>query len=94
MFVNENYLDDAFEAADTIAHELKHCEQYERASNPKDELDYEFRENFLHYISPEKDYEEYENQLLEVDARNYGESAVSYTHLDVYKRQLIILMLF
>ena len=74
VFVNENYLDDAFEAADTIAHELKHCEQYERASNPKDELDYEFRENFLHYISPEKDYEEYENQLLEVDARNYGES--------------------
>ena len=74
VFVNENYLDDAFEAADTIAHELKHCEQYERASNPKDELDYEFKENFLHYISPEEDYEEYENQLLEVDARNYGES--------------------
>ena len=65
---------DSAETADTIAHESRHCWQHERADNPQIEEDYEFRENFDNYIRPEDDFYEYQNQPVEVDAREYAQN--------------------
>lgn len=71
IYINEYNMGDARETADTIAHESRHCWQHERAENPQTEQDYEFKENFEDYVSPSDDYQEYKNQPVEVDARQY-----------------------
>lgn len=60
------------EAADTIAHELWHAHQHERAENPVTELDYMYRDGFENYIGPEDDFEAYQDQLVESEARDYA----------------------
>lgn len=72
IYINEYNMGDARETADTIAHESRHCWQHERAENPQTEQDYEFKENFEDYVSPSDDYQEYKNQPVEVDARQYA----------------------
>ncbi len=71
--VNEYTLDDSKEAADTIAHELWHAYQYERAENPQTPLDYQYQYNFENYIKPEYGMEAYEEQLVEAEARAFAE---------------------
>ena len=73
MEINENMLDDSAEAADTIAHEMWHAYQQQEASNPTSEKGLEYQEGFDHYISPEYDYEGYENQMVEAEAREYAQ---------------------
>jgi len=74
IYINEHNMGDAAETADTIAHEARHCWQHERAENPLNEQDIEFKENFDDYIRPEDDYRGYKNQPVEVDARDYASS--------------------
>ena len=71
--INENMLDDSAEAADTIAHEMWHAYQQQEASDPTSEKGLEYQEGFDNYISPEYDFEAYENQMVEAEAREYAQ---------------------
>jgi hypothetical protein len=73
MEVNVNMLDDSVEAADTIAHEMWHAHQQQCAMDPASEKGREYREGFDNYISPEYDFEGYENQPVEAEAREYAQ---------------------
>ena len=73
MEVNENMLDDSAEAADTIAHELWHARQQEAAGDPSNPRAAEYQEGFDNYISPEYDFEGYQNQMVEAEARDYAQ---------------------
>ena len=73
MEINENMLGDSVEAADTIAHEMWHAYQQQEASNPASEKGREYQEGFNNYISPEYDFEGYENQPVEAEAREYAQ---------------------
>ena len=70
--VNEYMLYNSDEAADTIAHELWHCHQHERAENPQSALDFQYQHNFDNYIRPELDQQAYEDQLVEAEARAFA----------------------
>lgn len=72
LSVNEYMLENSEEAADTIAHELWHAHQHECAENPQSSRDYQYRYNFENYISPEYGQTEYENQLVEAEARAFA----------------------
>ena len=71
--INENMLDDSAEAADTIAHEMWHAFQHQEAQDPTSEKGPEYLEGFDNYISPEYDFEAYENQMVEAEARDYAQ---------------------
>jgi len=73
MEINVNMLDDSAEAADTVAHEMWHAYQEQAANDPNDPRMAEYREAFDNYISPEYDFEAYENQMLETEARDYAQ---------------------
>ena len=80
LSINEHMLYDSNEAADTIAHELWHAYQHERAMNPQSAKDYQYQYNFEHYISPKRDmfgrfvnFTEYQDQLIEAEARAFAE---------------------
>lgn len=71
--INENMLDDSAEAADTIAHEMCHAHQRQAAADPSNPRAAEYQEGFDNYISPEYDYEGYQNQPIEAEAREYAQ---------------------
>jgi len=71
--VNVNMLNDSAEAADTIAHEMWHAHQQQCALDPTSEKGREYQEGFDNYISPEYDFEGYENQMVEAEAREYAQ---------------------
>ena len=71
--VNEVMLYDNKEAADTIAHELRHTYQRERAANPQTRLDAMYAENFDMYITPRIDFQGYQDQLVESEARAFAQ---------------------
>ena len=73
MEINENMLDNSAEAADTIAHEMWHAYQQQEATDPNSEKGQEYQEGFNNYISPEYDFEGYENQMVEAEAREYAQ---------------------
>lgn len=73
LSINEYMLYQNDEAADTVAHELWHALQYQRASNPKTKLDAMYAENFNDYISYNEDFEGYQSQLLESEARAFAQ---------------------
>ena len=77
IYINRFNMGDAAETADTIAHESRHCWQHERADNPQTEQDYQFKENFGDYTRPEENFEEYLNQPVEKDARDYADAVKS-----------------
>ena len=72
LSINQFMLFDSKEAADTVAHELYHAHQYERAENPQCERDLQYRANFENYIKPQYGQETYENQLVEAEARAFA----------------------
>ena len=71
--INVNMLDDSTEAADTIAHEMWHAHQQQEALDPSSEKGREYQDGFDNYISPEYDFEGYENQMVEAEAREYAQ---------------------
>jgi hypothetical protein len=73
MEVNGNMLDNSAETADTIAHEMWHAYQQQAATNPASEKGRKYQEGFDNYISPEYDFEGYENQPVEAEAREYAQ---------------------
>lgn len=73
LSINEHMLYQNDEAADTVAHELWHALQYQRASNPRTKLDAMYAENFNDYISPNEDFEGYQSQILESEARAFAQ---------------------
>ena len=70
--VNEYMLYNSEEAADTVAHELWHAYQQERAMNPQTARDYQYQYNFENYIPASLDQEGYQNQLIEAEARAFA----------------------
>ncbi len=79
LSINEYMLHDSNEAADTVAHELWHAYQHERALNPQSAKDYQYQYNFDHYIEPKQDLfgnyvnmNEYQDQLVEAEARAFA----------------------
>lgn len=71
--VNEYMLYNNEEAADTVAHELWHAYQHQRASNPQSAKDYQYQYGFDNYIRPEDDFAGYQNQLVEAEARAFAQ---------------------
>ena len=73
LSVNEYMLYNNSEAADTIAHELWHAYQCERAANPQSAKDYQYQYGFDNYIKPEDDFSGYQEQLVEAEARAFAQ---------------------
>jgi len=71
--INENMLDDSVEAADTIAHEMWHAYQEQARSDINNPRNQDYQDGFDNYISSQFDYEGYQNQMIEVEARNYAQ---------------------
>lgn len=71
--INENMLDDSAEAADTVAHEMWHAYQQQCVLDPTSEKGRDYQEGFDNYISPEYDFEGYQNQMVEAEAREYAQ---------------------
>ena len=71
--INVKMLDDNVEAADTVAHEMWHAYQQQCALDPTSEMGRKYQEGFDNYISPEFDFEGYENQMVETEAREYAQ---------------------
>lgn len=80
MIINDKLLDNPNELADTIAHEMRHAYQHERAKIGETYQDALYEYNFENYVSAERDMDgnwlyinEYEDQLVEVEAREFAE---------------------
>ena len=71
--INVNMLDDSNEAADTIAHEMWHAYQEQAANDPNNPRAQEYQEGFDNYITPDIDFEGYEDQMVEAEAREYAQ---------------------
>lgn len=71
--VNEYMLYESDEAADTVAHELWHAYQHERALNPQSAKDYQYQYGFDNYIRPDVDFTAYQDQLVEAEARAFAQ---------------------
>lgn len=79
MELNCILLDNPKELVNTIAHELRHAYQYQRAMNPESLTDMLYRLNFDNYISPVclgngkyLYYTDYQDQLVEAEARAFA----------------------
>jgi hypothetical protein len=73
LSINEHMLYDSNEAADTVAHELWHAYQHARASNPQSPKDYQYQFGFDNYIRPGDDFDGYQSQLVEAEARAFAD---------------------
>jgi len=71
--ININMLDDSNEAADTIAHEMWHAYQEQAANDPNNPRAAEYQEGFDNYITADIDFEGYQNQMVEAEARDYAQ---------------------
>ena len=71
--INVNMLNDSYEAADTISHEMWHAYQEQAANDPNNPRAQEYQEGFDNYITPDLDFEGYENQMVEAEARDYAQ---------------------
>lgn len=71
--INEYNLWNNEEAADTIAHELWHSYQHQRANILENERDQLYLEGFENYISCDIDPIGYEEQFVEADAREFAQ---------------------
>jgi len=73
LSINEYMLYDSNEAADTVAHELWHAYQHERAVNPQSPKDFQYQYGFDNYIRPSDDFDGYQSQLVEAEARAFAD---------------------
>jgi len=73
LSINETMLHEADEASDTVAHELWHAYQHERAFNPQSPKDFQYQFGFDNYIRPGDDFDAYQSQLVESEARAFAD---------------------
>ena len=71
--INENILSDPYEVVDTVAHESYHAKQHECAENPQCWKDFQYQHWFENYIDGMYDFEVYESQFVEAEARAIAE---------------------
>lgn len=79
VVVNTAIMQDGGQVRDTVAHEIRHAWQHERAELPEESqnaFDKALKENFDNYISPEDNYRAYRSQLVEMDAREFAKGLV------------------
>ena len=77
--INVCELSDPKELINTVAHELRHAYQEQRAMDPETEMDYKYLTNLSNYISPlfteNGDcilFTDYQDQLVETEARAFA----------------------
>ena len=82
--VNRKLLDNPVELLDTIAHELRHAYQHQKANNPETLTDLLYAVNFDNYISPVQYadgkylfFTDYMDQLVEAEARAFAKFFVN-----------------
>lgn len=73
IYLNENILFSSIKTFQAINHEIRHAYQWKKACNPNTDIDIKFKENFNNYISSETNFNLYESQLIEVDARIFAD---------------------
>lgn len=85
--INRNTLFDSREVVDTVAHEMRHAYQHQRAQCPETIQDKMYQLNFENYISPVPladgkylFFTDYQDQLVEAEARAF---ANIFTHREV-----------
>lgn len=85
--INRNTLFDSREVVDTVAHEMRHAYQHQRAQCPETIQDKMYQLNFENYISPVPladgkylFFPDYQDQLVEAEARAF---ANIFTHREV-----------
>lgn len=78
--INACELDNPKELVNTVAHELRHAYQEQRALNPETEMDYKYLANLSNYISPLFTetgecilFADYQDQLVEAEARAFAD---------------------
>lgn len=77
--INRNTLDDSQEVIDTVAHEMRHAYQHQRAELQETWQDTLYKLNFENYISPISladgkylFFTDYQDQLVEAEARAFA----------------------
>jgi hypothetical protein len=70
--INQALLEDPKALVNTLAHEMRHAYQYEHAMNPQCWTDVLYRINFDNYVTPEMSFEDYQDQLVEAEARAFA----------------------
>lgn len=77
--INRNTMDDPREVVDTVAHEMRHAYQHQRAGLQETWQDMLYKINFENYISPIPladgkylFFTDYQDQLVEVEARAFA----------------------
>ena len=86
IVINTNILQDGGQVRNTMAHEMRHAWQHERAEQPEEmqtTFDKALKENFDNYVSPEDNYRAYRSQLVEMDAREFASGLVE----EMYRSQ-------
>ncbi len=77
--INENNLENPNEVVNTVAHEMRHAYQYQRAQNIENYKDLLYAYNFSHYITPYETedgfvgFTDYQDQYIEAEARAYAD---------------------
>jgi hypothetical protein len=70
--INKILLEDPNALVNTLAHEMRHAYQYEHAQNPQCWQDILYKLNFEYYVTPEMSFEDYQDQLVEAEARAFA----------------------
>ena len=76
--INKANFDNPDEIVDTIAHEMVHAYQFQRAMDPQNYTDLLYAYNFSNYIQPYVDddgyvnFTDYQDQLIEAEARAFA----------------------
>lgn len=91
MELNSNYLEqpDCKDLLNTILHESRHAFQNKCIKDPgsvtvKNNIIDVWKDNFNNYISPQFDFEAYENQEIEKDANYYADSIMKKGTYEYY----------
>lgn len=76
--INGNILNEPMEVVETIAHEMRHAYQFQRAHIDETREDALYAYNFEHYINPKQvedkyiNFIDYQNQLVDAEARAFA----------------------
>ena len=72
IYIDEKNINNASNIVNSVAHETRHCWQYEYSGKSASPEAIALKENFDNYIKPDEDLIGYKNQIIEKDARQYA----------------------